>query len=75
MSGCASDPPVLVRTELVQVPVEVAKPLPPRLTDPIDYPTLNSEYTESDLYDLIYALIDRLDQANLDRASVKELAK
>jgi len=70
--GCASAPQVAVETRTVEVPVEVVRPIPAQLTDPIPYP--DAEYTVSGLVDLIVELYDRLDQANADRATVKRLS-
>lgn len=71
--GCASAPQVAVETRTVEVPVEVVRPIPAQLTDPIPYP--DAVYTVSGLVDLIVELYDRLDQANADRATVKRLSE
>ena len=61
-----------VETRTVEVPVEVVRPIPAQLTDPIPYP--EAEYTVSGLVELIVDLYDRLDQANADREHVKRLS-
>lgn len=76
LSGCASDPQVRVVTETrtVEVPVEVVKPVPAELTNPIRYPAaLPQSFTVEDVVDLTFELYDLLDQANADRASVRDL--
>ena len=76
--SCASDPEVRVVTETstIEVPVEVVKPLPASLTDPIPYPaSLGGDVTVGDLLDRVFELYDLLDQANRDRASAAELTQ
>ena len=70
--GCASAPQVVERTRTVEVPVEVVRPIPAQLTDPIAYP--EAEYTISGLVELVLELYERLDQANADRETVKRLS-
>lgn len=76
LTGCASDPQVRVVKEVqtVEVPVEVVKPVPSGLTDPLLYPPpLPQTFTVEDVVELTFELYDLLDQANTDRASVRDL--
>jgi hypothetical protein len=67
---------VVTETRTVEVPVEVIKPLPANLTDPIPYPArLGEAFTVDDLIDQVFALYDLLDQANRDRADAAELTQ
>jgi hypothetical protein len=67
---------VVTETRTVEVPVEVIKPLPANLTDPIPYPlALGESFTVDDLIDQVFALYDLLDQANRDRADAAELTR
>lgn len=68
---------VVTETEIREVPVEVYKPVPASLTDPLDYPQghLDGEITVNDLLDLVFEFYDLLDTANEDRKSVAELTK
>lgn len=67
---------VVTRTELVEVPVEVIKPLPETLTNPIAYPQLGlGEITVDGLLDLVFDFYDLIDVANSDRASAAELTQ
>lgn len=78
MSSCASDPEVRVvtKTETVEVPVEVVKPLPETLTNPLPYPpALPENFTIGDLIDWGFALLDQLDVANQDREKSAELTQ
>lgn len=78
LSSCGCDPEVRVVTETQTVveQVEVTKPLPDNLTDPIPYPAaLGDRFTVDDLIDQVFALYDLLDQANRDRADAAELTQ
>jgi hypothetical protein len=78
VSSCASDPEVRVvtKTETVEVPVEVTKPLPETLTAPLQYPkALGEGFTLDEVFDLTFALFDLLDVANADRAKAAELTQ
>jgi len=67
---------VVTETQTIEVPVEVTKPLPKTLTDPIVYPPgLSEKFTVDDLIDLSFALYDKLDLANTDRAKAAELTQ
>lgn len=67
---------MVTETRTVEVPVEVIKPLPRNLTDPIPYPVaLGDGFTIDDLIDQVFALYDLLDQANRDRADAAELTQ
>jgi hypothetical protein len=75
LTGCASDP-VAVRTELVNVPIEVAKPIPEAYTTPLMYPApFGDAFTCSEVVERVFVLYDALDAANADRAAVAELSK
>lgn len=76
LTGCANDPEVRVvtKTEIVEVPVEVVKPVPSQLTDPIPYPVgMPENFTVEDVFDLIFTMYDVIDEANADREKVKEI--
>jgi vacuolar-type H+-ATPase subunit I/STV1 len=76
--SCATDPEVRVvtKTEIVEKEVEVTKPLPKSLTDPLVYPAgLSEGFTVGDSLDLNFDLFDLLDQANRDRAKAAELTQ
>ena len=80
LSSCGSDPSVRVvtETEIVEVPVEVYKPLPETLTRPLNYPDsvvfgVDGDITIDDLLDMVFDLLDTVDTANKDRASSEEL--
>lgn len=78
LSSCGCDPEVRVvtKTETVEVPVEVVKPLPDNLTDPIPYPaSLGEKVTVDDLIERVFALYDLLDQANRDRADAADITQ
>lgn len=76
LTGCASEQRVIVRTERVEVPVEVVKPLPEGLTQPIPRPEpLPAQYTVEDVFDLIDTLYDLLDRANADREAAGKLTR
>jgi hypothetical protein len=64
---------VAVETRTVEVPVEVVRPIPAQLTDPLPYP--EAEYTVSGLVDLVVELYDRVDQCNADRSAAKRLSE
>jgi hypothetical protein len=67
---------VVTETKTVEVPVEVTKPLPESLTDPLPYPpSLPENFTVGDLIDWAFALLDTVDVANADRASAAELTQ
>lgn len=56
--------------------VEVTKPLPDTLTNPLPYPpALPEKFTVDDMLELTFALFDTLDVANADRARAKELTQ
>ena len=78
MSSCATDPVVRVvtKTETIEVPVEVSKPLPAALVRAVPYPpALPEAFTVDDLIDLTFDLYDALDAANADKAKAGELSK
>jgi hypothetical protein len=69
---------VVTETEIVEVPVEVYKPLPETLTRPLNYPDsvvfgVDGDITIDDLLDMVFDLLDTVDTANKDRASSEEL--
>lgn len=64
---------MVVETRTVEVPVEVVRPIPAQLTDPLPYPA--AEYNVSGLVDLVVELYDRVDQCNADRVAVKRLSE
>lgn len=67
---------VVTETQTVVEQVEVAKPLPETLTNPLPYPpALPVNFTVDDVLDLAFALFDSLDTANADRAKAKELTQ
>jgi hypothetical protein len=67
---------VVTETRTVVEQVEVIKPLPETLTNPLPYPpALPVNFTVDDVLDLTFALLDRLDTANADRAKAKELTQ
>ena len=67
---------MVTRTETVEVPVEVIKPLPASLTQPLPYPqSLGENFTVDDLIDTVFDLYDRLDRANADRKRAGELTR
>jgi hypothetical protein len=60
----------------VEVPVEVMVPVPAQWTRPIPYPPpFGAEITIKAATDRVFELYDLLDQANADRASVKEISE
>lgn len=78
LASCASDPEVRVVTETrtVTEKVEVYRPLPETLTEPVPYPpALPPAWTNEDLIDLTFALFDALDQANADKRRAGELTR
>ena len=78
MSSCGTDPQIKVvtRTETVEVPVEVYKPLPDTLTRAVPYPPgLPEDFTVGDLFNLTFDLYDALDTANADKAKAGQLTK
>lgn len=67
---------MVTKTEIVEKEVEVTKPLPKSLTDPLVYPAgLSEGFTVGDSLDLNFDLFDLLDQANRDRAKAAELTQ
>lgn len=67
---------MVTETQTVTEQVEVYKPLPKSLTDPVAYPAaLPIEFNVEDLIDLTFALFDALDQANQDKADAGELTQ
>lgn len=65
---------MVTKTETVEVPVEVVKPVPTQLTDPLPYPdALGEQFTVGDLIDQLLEMYRLLDQANADRDSVRRL--
>jgi len=67
---------VVTKTETVELQVEVIKPLPKSLTNPLPYPpALPENFTVDDMLELTFALFDTLDVANADRARSKELTQ
>ena len=78
MSGCATEAAtrVVTETRIVEVPVEVTKPLPAALVRPTPYPaSLEDGYTVQDVVNLAFALYDALDEANADKARAGELTQ
>ena len=66
----------MTETETVKELVEVTKPLPASLTNPLPYPpSLSEHFTVDDLLDLAFALFDTLDAANADRERSRELTQ
>jgi hypothetical protein len=67
---------VVTETRTVVEQVEVIKPLPESLTEPLAYPSALPEgFTIDDVFDALFALYDALDQANRDRADAAELTQ
>lgn len=67
---------MVTETQTVTEQVEVFKELPANLTAPLTYPpSLSEEFTVDDLLDLTFALFDKLDQANRDRADAETLTQ
>lgn len=71
---------VVTETKVVEVPVEVYKPLPESLTKPLNYPDsvifgVDGEITVNDLLDMVFDLLDTVDTANADRASAEQLTQ
>lgn len=67
---------MVTETETVAELVEVYKPLPKTLTDPLPYPPgLPEGFTVDDMFDLMFALFDTVDTANADRADSAELTQ
>ena len=78
LASCASDPKVRVVTETrtVTEQVEVYRPLPAELTDPLPYPpSLSEGFTVDDVLDTAFALYDLLDAANADRERAGKLTR
>lgn len=78
MASCAAEQAVRVvtRTEIIEVPVEVTKPLPDALVRPIPYPPgLSEGYTVEDVINLAFDLYDALDQANADKERAGEVTQ
>ena len=76
--GCATEAAtrVVVETRIVEVPVEVIKPLPAAIVRPTPYPpSLEDGYTVQDVVNLAFALYDALDEANADKARAGELTQ
>jgi len=66
----------VTETRTVVEQVEVTKPLPETLTNPLPYPpALPVNFTVDDVLDLAFALFDSLDTANADRAKALELTQ
>lgn len=69
---------VVTKTEVVEVPVEVYKPLPETLTQPLNYPQNyldGGAVTVNDLIDMIFEFYDIVDQANGDREKAAQLTQ
>lgn len=68
---------VVTKTEVVEVPVEVYKPLPETLTKPLDYPQvfLDGDVTVNTLLDMIFEFYDIVDEANGDREKAAQLTQ
>lgn len=67
---------MVTETRTIEVPVEVFKPLPASITNPVAYPAaLPDEFTVDDLFDLVFGLYDALDQANRDKEDAAELTQ
>lgn len=65
---------VVTETQIVEVPVEVYRPVPEQLTARIKYPpTFQEDITVGALIDRLFVLYDLLDRANRDRAFTKKL--
>lgn len=76
--GCATEAAtrVVTKTEVIEVPVEVIKPLPAAIVRPTPYPpSLEDGYTVEDIVNLAFALYDALDEANADKARAGELTQ
>lgn len=74
--SCASDLQVVTETKTVEKKVEVYRPLPDSLVDPIPYPqALSERFTQDDLIDTVFRLYDLLDSANDDRASAGRIVR
>jgi len=66
----------VTETRTVEVLVEVVRPVPEQLTTPLRYPEpLGEVITIETLIDRLFQLYDLVDQANVDRASVKEISE
>ncbi len=58
----------------MEVPVEVIRPLPERLTKPLSYPPAMGEVITIELLiDRLFEMYDLLDTANEDRDAAKEI--
>jgi hypothetical protein len=71
---------VVTETRTVEVPVEVYKELPETLTQPLNYPDsvvfgVDGDITVNDLLDMVFDLMDVVDQANADREAAVELTQ
>jgi hypothetical protein len=76
LSGCASAPEAPPQLVTLEVPVEVYRPLPGQLTEPLAYPPAFSDsITVEDLVTLIVQLYDTVDLANRDRAIIRRLTE
>ena len=66
---------MVTKTETIEVPVAVSKPLPDALVRAVPYPpALPDGFTVDDLIDLTFDLYDALDQANDDKARAGEIS-
>ena len=71
---------VVTETRTVVEQVEVTKPLPETLTRPLNYPDsvvfgVDGAITIDELLNMVFDLLDTVDQANADRASAEELTQ
>lgn len=73
LAGCASCPPGPTRTEILEVDRPVWLPIPQRYILPLDIPALPADPTNEDLERDGSQLEDLLDQAQADRASLRDL--
>ena len=75
ISGCGATAPI-VRTELVEIPIEVYIPVPGELTAPVRPPQLPAgQLVNDDLVDYIEQLRGVLDHMNDDRSRIESLQR
>ena len=69
----ACKPDIVVRPEIVEVPVVRYRPLPATLTEPLLPPPMPARWTNGELVERIIALEGVIQRANADRAQAKAL--
>lgn len=70
----------MTETRTVTEFVEVTKPLPDTLTEPLNYPDsvifgVDGDITVDDLLNMVFDLMDTVDAANADREDAAELTQ